>query len=114
MQLAVTRADTVFEHHDVIAKIAGGSSRAFDTTFRGDAADQDRTHAIAAQDEIQIRADKAIRAAFLEDNVLRLRLQLFDNFAIMRVVLFLQQLVWIGCLGALHPDSYPYRSFFFY
>src|ERR1051325_1437873 len=88
MQLAIARADTVFQDDDVVAEIPGGSGRAFDAAFGRHPANQDRAHAIAPQDEIQIRTDEAIRASFLKDDVLRLGLQLFDNFAVMRVFLF--------------------------
>ena len=53
MQFKVARAHTIFQDDHVVAKITRAARRALDTAFGGDAADQNRFDAIAADLSIE-------------------------------------------------------------
>src|SRR5262245_14090079 len=74
VQLAVSRANTIFQNHDIVSQIARTSRRAFDPAFGGDSANEDGLYAFAPQHEIEIGSDKGVGAPLLEDDILRLRL----------------------------------------
>ena len=72
VQLAVARADAISHNDNVIAEIARAARAAFDAPFGGDAADENRFYIPAAQHEIEVGADEAVRPALLKDHILRL------------------------------------------
>ena len=113
MQLPVARAGAVFEDDNVVAQIARGASRAFDAALGGDSADQDRAHAVAAQNEIEVGADETIGPTLLEDDIFRLGFELIDDFPVPRILFFLEQLIRIRSFRPLHAHAHPDAGFFF-
>ena len=88
MQLAVARANAVFEHDDIVAEIARAARCALDAAFGGDTADYQRLDAVAAQYQVEVGADKSIGTALLKNDILWLWLQLGDDLAVMGGLLF--------------------------
>jgi len=91
VQFAVARTDAVSENHHVVAEIARAPSSAFDAAFGGDAANDDRLEAFAAQHEIEVGADESIGPPLMEDAVLRLRCEDIDHHAVVGICFPIQE-----------------------
>jgi hypothetical protein len=74
VELAISGADAISQDDDVVAEVPRASRRAFNPAFGGDTTDEDGFDSLAAQYEIEIGSDEAVRPPFLEDDILRLRL----------------------------------------
>ena len=112
MELAIARADAIFQDDDVVAEIARAARRAFDPAFGRNAADQDRAHAIAAQHEIEVSADKAVGAALLKNDIFGFGFERVDDVPVVRIFFFFEQLLGICRLRPFHAHPHPDAGFF--